>query len=205
MMDMTRKDEDKKSYIVGLMKLEDGIAIQYADGSMEKENFYSENNMEFYRRRMEKQAKKYVGPYLDHLKCEVLKIYVKEIIAMVIGVFGIYLLYNVDIHSIMKIILGICIAILEGIYCLYQEINLNFLVDEVREGLATEYYINHKNDFSYYDEAKKEYIDALKIDDIAKYKLSFYSIMEFEQYLETLKKENMEGLTDVKLIFNKKN
>ena len=62
----------------------------------------------------------------------------------------------------MKFILGLILVILELGYYLYEEINLDFLSLEVREALATDYYLNHKMSFNYFDTLKNEYVDALK-------------------------------------------
>lgn len=203
MMDMTGVDGDKEHFIVDIMSTPESITVYYADGSSSMDNFYTEHNMEFYRGQMEKQAKKYIDGYMKYLQDEVLRVYVLRALAIATGVIGMYLLYNFDIHYVMKFILGLILVILELGYYLYEEINLDFLSLEVREALATDYYLNHKMSFNYFDTLKNEYVDALKIEEIANKELTLDDIVEFENYILNLKKEYPGQLADIKLTLTK--
>ena len=171
MLDMVMDEKNKKYFITDIEVRDGKIIITRADESVTEEP-YSGHNLGFYRMQMVRNAKENINPYMDDLGKDSFLTFVKRYAAIIGGVVGLYFLYNFDIHIAMKIILTILIVLGEVGYYLYNELYLNIVGSEVLECLATEYYIDNLNIFSYYD--KEHYTDGFIVppEDIGKYGLT---------------------------------
>ena len=98
--------------------------------------------------------------------------FVKRYAAIIGGIVGLYFLYNFDIHIAMKIIITVLLLLGEVGYYLYNELYLHIVGGEVLECLATEYYINNLDTFTFYD--RENYTDGFIVppEDIGKYQLT---------------------------------
>jgi hypothetical protein len=171
MLDMVMDEKNKKYFITDIEVRDGKIIITRADESVTEEP-YSGHNLGFYRMQMVRNAKENINPYMDDLGKDSFLTFVKRYTAIIGGVASLYFLYNFDIHIAMKIIITVLAVLGEVGYYLYNELYLNIVGNEVLECLATEYYIDNLNIFSYYD--KEHYTDGFIIppEDIGKYGLT---------------------------------
>ena len=171
MLDMVMDDKNKQYFITDIEVRDGKIVITRADESVAEEP-YSAHNLGFYRMQMVRNAKENINPYMDDLGKDSFLTFVKRYSAIIGGVVGLYFLYNFDIHIAMKIILTVLILLGEVGYYLYNELYLSVVGGEVLECLATEYYINNLDTFTYYD--RENYTDGFIVppEDIGKYQLT---------------------------------
>lgn len=171
MLDMVMDEKNKKYFITDIEVRDGKIIITRADESVTEEP-YSGHNLGFYRMQMVKNAKEHINPYMDDLGKDSFFTFVKRYAAIIGGIVGLYFLYNFDIHIAMKIIITILAVLGEVGYYLYNELYLHIVGGEVLECLATEYYLNNLNIFTYYD--KENYTDGFIVppEDIGKYQLT---------------------------------
>lgn len=138
---------------------------------------------------MVENAKENIGPYMDDLGKDSFFTFVKRYAAIIGGVVGLYFLYNVDIHLIMKIIITILVLLGELGYYLYNELYLSIIGREVIECLATEYYIKNIDKFKYFD--KEHYTDGFIVppEDIGKYQLTQDVLEQVAQDIEQFREQ----------------
>lgn len=171
MLDMVMDDKNKQYFITDIEVRNSKIIITRADESVSEEP-YSEHNLGFYRMQMLRHAKENINDYMNDLGKDSFLTFVKRYTAIIGGVVSLYFLYNFDIHIAIKIILTILILLGEIGYYLYNELYLSIVGNEVLECLATEYYLDNLNIFSYYD--RENYTDGFIVppEDIGKYQLT---------------------------------
>ena len=171
MLDMVMDDKNKQYFITDIEVRDGKLIITRADESVTEEP-YSAHNLGFYRMQMVRNAKENINPYMDDLGKDSFLTFVKRYAAIIGGVVGLYFLYNFDIHIAMKIILTVLILLGEVGYYLYNELYLSVVGGEVLECLATEYYINNLDTFTFYD--RENYTDGFIVppEDIGKYQLT---------------------------------
>ncbi|MDE5888858.1 MAG: hypothetical protein K2H20_02440 [Bacilli bacterium] len=193
MMNMVHGDKEAEKYfITDIETKEDKLIIKLADGTIEELKF-TDHNLGFYRRRMIEQAKTKLPNFADVLSKESFLVYVKRVGAIIAGVLGLFLAYNVDIHIIMKIVLTILITLGELAYYLWNEIVLSVISEDCRETLATEYYLAHLQDFQYYDPDKGVDGYILPPEDISKYRLDDRMLAQMS---DTIKDFKNQGFND---------
>lgn len=187
---MLLDDKDDKNFITDIEYDDKEIRITTADEKVTIIPF-SEHNLGFYRLRMIENAKTYLGPCMDDIGRHSFFTYVKRVGAIIAGVMGMFLLYNVDIHIIMKIVLTILIALAEVGYYFYNELYLTVIGDEAAECLATEFYIKNLDKFKYYD--NEHFTDGYIVppEDIGKHHLSQAML---EQILEGIEQFRADGV-----------
>ena len=171
MLDMVMDEKNKKYFITDIEVRDGKIIITRADESVTEEP-YSEHNLGFYRMQMVRHAQENINDYMNDLGKDSFLTFVKRYTAIIGGVVSLYFLYNFDIHIAIKIILTILILLGEIGYYLYNELYLSIVGNEVLECLATEYYLDNLNIFSYYD--RENYTDGFIVppEDIGKYQLT---------------------------------
>lgn len=191
MIDMAMDEEKKEYFITEIEHDTEKITVTRADGNSTTEPF-SSHNLGFYRSAMIDNAKENIGPYMDDLSKDSFFTYVKRYVAIIGGIVGLYFLYNVDIHIIIKIVITILILLGEVGYYLYNELYLNILGNEVMECLATEYYLNNIDKFRYFD--KDSYTDGYIVppEDISKYGLTQDMLKQIEEGIEQFKKQGFK-------------
>ena len=191
MLDMVMDDNNKKYFITDIEVKDGKLIITRADGSVSEEN-YSLHNLGFYRSQMIRNAKENIDPYMDDLSKDSFFTFVKRYVVIISGIVGLYFLYNFDIHIIMKIILTILVLLGEVGYYLYNSLYLSIVGGEVLECLATEYYINNLDTFSYYD--KDAYTDGFIVppEDIGKYQLTEDMLKQLAVGIEEAKNNGAE-------------
>jgi hypothetical protein len=192
MLDMVMEEKNKEYFITDIDVKDGKIIITRADGSVSEENFTA-HNLGFYRMRMIDSAKEYINPFMDDLGKDSFMTFVKRYAAIIAGVVGLFFLYNVDVHIIMKIIISILVVLGELGYYLYNELYLNIIGGEVLECLATEYYIKNLNSFRYYD--KENYTDGYIVppEDIGKYQLTKDVLEQLKNGIEEFKNKGFES------------
>ena len=171
MLDMVMDDKNKQYFITDIEVRDGKLIITRADESVTEEP-YSAHNLGFYRMQMVRHAKENINPYMNDLGKDSFLTFVKRYTAIIGGIVSLYFLYNFDIHIAIKIILTILILLGEIGYYLYNELYLSIVGNEVLECLATEYYLDNLNIFSYYD--RENYTDGFIVppEDIGKYQLT---------------------------------
>ena len=171
MLDMVMDDKNKQYFITDIEVRDGKIIITRADESVTEEP-YSAHNLGFYRMQMVRNAKENINPYMDDLGKDSFLTFVKRYAAIIGGIVGLYFLYNFDIHIAMKIIITVLLLLGEVGYYLYNELYLHIVGGEVLECLATEYYINNLDTFTFYD--RENYTDGFIVppEDIGKYQLT---------------------------------
>ncbi len=191
MIDMTLDEKNKEYFITQIEHDDKEIKVTRADGNSTTEP-YSGHNLGFYRNKMVENAKENIGPYMDDLGKDSFFTFVKRYAAIIGGVVGLYFLYNVDIHLIMKIIITILVLLGELGYYLYNELYLGIIGREVMECLATEYYIKNIDKFRYFD--KEHYTDGFIVppEDIGKYQLTQDVLEQVAQGIEQFREQGFE-------------
>ena len=191
MIDLTMEENDKQYFITDIDYDDKEIKVTRADGSITTETF-SSHNLGFYRNRMIENASDNIGPYMDDLSKDSFFTFVKKYSAFIGGIVGLFFLYNIDIHIIMKIIITLLVLITELGYYIYNELYLVVLGNEVLECLATEYYLNNLNAFKYFDNVN--YTDGFIVppEDIGKYRLSKDMLEQILQLINNYKKQGFE-------------
>lgn len=202
MMNMVEDEQAKKYFITDVEQVDDSLVVKRADDSVNEESF-SEHNLQFYRLQMIEQAKEYLPKFLDRLSYDSFMVTVKKYAAIVLGVVGLFFLYNVPVHLVMKIILSILLLLGEVGYYLYNEIILDLMWNFVREGLATETYLQNLDTFQYFD--KEAYLDKfiLPPEDIGRYGLTREMIEEMVKTIQGFKEDGVES-QDISLTYQKK-
>lgn len=188
MIDMTLDEKNKEYFITQIEHDDIEIKVTIADGNSTTEP-YSGHNLGVYRNKMVENAKENIGPYMDDLGKDSFFTFVKRYAAIIGGVVGLYFLYNVDIHLIMKIIITILVLLGELGYYLYNELYLSIIGREVIECLATEYYIKNIDKFKYFD--KEHYTDGFIVppEDIGKYQLTQDVLEQVAQDIEQFREQ----------------
>lgn len=191
MIDMVM-DEKNREYFITDIEFDDKVLkVTRADGSVSTEPF-SYHNLGFYRTKMIENAKLNINPFMDDLSKDSFFTFVKRYAAIIGGIVGLYFLYNVDIHLIMKIILTILVVLGEAAYYLINQLYLILLSDQVSESLATEFYLKNISKFTYYD--RDNYTDGYIVppEDIGKYRLTQDTLEQILQGIEEFKEQGFE-------------
>lgn len=171
MLDMTIYDDEQSSYIIDVKINDKGlIELTFADGKTREEP-YSEHNYSMYRDRMVEQAKKYADGAIVDLGYGWIKTQLLRWGALIGGIVGMFLLYNVDVHVIMRIVITLLAVIGEAAVFLATQFYLALLENESIEAFAYQEYIKHLEDFRYYDEEKGVHHYIFPIEDIATHQL----------------------------------
>lgn len=201
MLDMAIDDKNKKYFITDIDVKDDILIITRADGNISEEP-YTAHNLGCYRMKMIRYAKENINDYMTDLGKDSFKTLAKRYSTIIGGIIGLFFLYNFDVHIVMKIILTILILLGEVGYYLYNRLYLNVVAIELLECMATEYYIDNLDIFSYYD--KDNYTDAFIIppEDIGKYHLTKDML---EQLADGIKRARDNGieLEHLKLVYKK--
>lgn len=198
MLDIAKDEEEAKSFIVGLDVVDGNIVVKYASGREETMS-YSLHNLNFYRILVERQSKDNIDHALNNLAKDSFMVYVKRVVTIVAGIIGSIIVFNIDIHIIMKIIIVLLMLLGEAFYYFYNEIYLNILDDDLREMVALEYYLKNIDIFKYYDTKIGENGYVLPIEDISKYNLSIH---ELEQISAAVKKFREEGYENNEIVLS---
>lgn len=193
--------EEEKYFITDLEKKDDKLVVTHADARVEETKF-TEHNLGFYRRRMIEQAKQKLPEFSIVLSKESFKAYVKRYGSLIGSVVGLFFLYNVDIHIIMKILLTILIVLGEAAYFVFNTIMLSVMQEDCRETLATEYYLANINDFQYYDKEKGVDGYILPPEDISRYKLDDRMLAQMSETIADFKSQGFED-KDIYLTYQK--
>ena len=191
MIDMVM-DEKNREYFITDIEFDDKVLkVTRADGSVSTEPF-SYHNLGFYRTKMIENAKLNINPFMDDLSKDSFFTFVKRYAAIIGGIVGLYFLYNVDIHLIIKIILTILVVLGEAAYYLINQLYLILLSDQVSESLATEFYLKNISKFTYYD--RDNYTDGYIVppEDIGKYRLTQDTLEQILQGIEKFKEQGFE-------------
>lgn len=191
MIDMVM-DEKNREYFITDIEFDDKVLkVTRADGSVSTEPF-SYHNLGFYRTKMIENAKLNINPFMDDLSKDSFFTFVKRYAAIIGGIVGLYFLYNVDIHLIMKIIITILVVLGEAAYYLINQLYLILLSEQVSESLATEFYLKNISKFTYYD--RDNYTDGYIVppEDIGKYRLTQDTLEQILQGIEEFKEQGFE-------------
>lgn len=194
--------DDKKEFIRDIRIENDEIVLLMGDGSIKKEKF-TVHNLQFYRLKMIQQAEDYLPNFLNRLSDESLKITIKKYLFIIGGIASMYLLYNIDIHIIMKIILSIIIILGEIGHFIYSECLLDILGNGVIEAFATKKYLECKNNFSYFDTKDGEEKFILPPEFIERFGLTEDDIIKADSQIEEFRK-NGKSLNELKMVFVKR-
>lgn len=191
MLDMTMDDKDKEYFITDIEYDDKVIKVTRADGSVSEEKFL-EHNLGFYRLQMIKYAKENIEGCLDDIGKDSLLVFVKRYGAIIGGIVGLYFLYNVDIHLIIKIIITILILLGEMAYYVLNSLYLSVVNMEALEVLATEYYLKNLDHFRYYDNENGTDGFIVPPEDIGKYGLTRDMLEQIYNNINEFKKEGYE-------------
>ncbi len=199
MIDFAKNEDEEKRFIVDIETMPETMSITYADGTVRNE-FYSLHNLNVYRLRMEEQASDNMDYAYDTLAKDSFKVYVKKFLAILGGIISGIVIYNVDIHVIMKIILALLLLFGEALYYLYNEIYLNVLAEDLSEIAATDYYLQNLDIFKYYDQEIGETGYVVPIEDIDRHSLTKEQLKEIKDMVVTLKNDGVKS-KDISLTY----
>ena len=166
MVNMTLYDDEEESYIVDIKKENDRIMVYYADGHADDMGPYSLHNMNFYRLRAQRQFHEFYDKYMDQAGLDSLRICIKKFGSIAVDAFGLFLLYNFDIHIIIKIILTIGMIGINIFYYFLKHYDLLVLGQELDRVEALELYLDNVREFMIYNEDEGEDDYSLAIEDI---------------------------------------
>ena len=191
MIDMVMDEKNKEYFITNIEYDDKVLKVTRADGTVTTEPF-SYHNLGFYRTKMIENAKLNINPFMDDLSKDSFFTFVKRYAAIIGGIVGLYFLYNVDIHLIIKIILTILVVLGEAAYYLINQLYLILLSEQVSESLATEFYLKNISKFTYYD--RDNYTDGYIVppEDIGKYRLTQDTLEQILQGIEEFKEQGFE-------------
>ena len=203
MIDFARNEQEEKDFIIDITTAADTMTIKYADGHESTEKL-SRHNLNFYRIRMEKQAEDNMDYAYDTIAKDSFKVYLKRFLAIIGGIISSIVVFNVDIHIIIKIILTLLILLGEVLYYLYNELYLAVLADDLSEIFATDYYLQNINQFKYYDQEVGENGYIVPIEDIDKCHLTQETLERISSLVTEFKKEGIKD-KDISLTYGPKN
>lgn len=191
MIDMVMDEKNKEYFITNIEYDDKVLKVTRADGTVTTEPF-SYHNLGFYRTKMIENARLNINPFMDDLSKDSFFTFVKRYAAIIGGIVGLYFLYNVDIHLIIKIILTILVVLGEAAYYLINQLYLILLSEQVSESLATEFYLKNISKFTYYD--RDNYTDGYIVppEDIGKYRLTQDTLEQILQGIEEFKEQGFE-------------
>ena len=191
MIDMVMDEKNKEYFITNIEYDDKVLKVTRADGTVTTEPF-SYHNLGFYRTKMIENARLNINPFMDDLSKDSFFTFVKRYAAIIGGIVGLYFLYNVDIHLIIKIILTILVVLGEAAYYLINQLYLILLSEQVSESLATEFYLKNISKFTYYD--RENYTDGYIVppEDIGKYRLTQDTLEQILQGIEEFKEQGFE-------------
>lgn len=191
MIDMVMDEKNREYFITNIEYDDKVLKVTRADGTVTTEPF-SYHNLGFYRTKMIENAKLNINPFMDDLSKDSFFTFVKRYAAIIGGIVGLYFLYNVDIHLIIKIILTILVVFGEAAYYLINQLYLILLSEQVSESLATEFYLKNISKFTYYD--RDNYTDGYIVppEDIGKYRLTQDTLEQILQGIEEFKEQGFE-------------
>ena len=192
MLDLTMDEKNKPYFITDIEYDEKEIRVTRADGRVEVEPF-SAHNLGFHRTKMIENAKENIGPYMDELSKDTFFTVVKRYGSIIVDILGLFLLYNVDIHVIIKILITALVVLGELAYLFFNWLYLGLAGNEVMECLALEYYLNNLSEFTYDDSENFTTGYYLAPEDISRYGLT-------KEHLEAIV-ENKSRVEDNKDIF----
>ena len=190
MIDFTFDEKDKPYFITDIDYDDKIIKVTRADETITEEPFMG-HNLGFYRMQMIKGAKNNIEKYMNDLGKDSFFTFVKRYTLIIGGIIGLYFLYNVDIHVVMKILLTILVLLGEVGYFLYNQLYLVVIGSEVMECLATEYYLKNLDKFSYYD--KENFTDGFIVppEDISKYQLTKDMLEQIVGHIDNFKRDGI--------------
>ena len=191
MIDMVMDEKNREYFITNIEYDDKVLKVTRADGTVTTEPF-SYHNLGFYRTKMIENARLNINPFMDDLSKDSFFTFVKRYAAIIGGIVGLYFLYNVDIHLIIKIILTILVVFGEAAYYLINQLYLILLSEQVSESLATEFYLKNISKFTYYD--RDNYTDGYIVppEDIGKYRLTQDTLEQILQGIEEFKEQGFE-------------
>ena len=191
MIDMVMDEKNREYFITNIEYDDKVLKVTRADGTVTTEPF-SYHNLGFYRTKMIENARLNINPFMDDLSKDSFFTFVKRYAAIIGGIVGLYFLYNVDIHLIIKIILTILVVLGEAAYYLINQLYLILLSEQVSESLATEFYLKNISKFTYYD--RDNYTDGYIVppEDIGKYRLTQDTLEQILQGIEEFKEQGFE-------------
>ena len=106
MIPLSSNNQKEEYYIMDIKIEDEKLFIYYADGREECIPF-SKHNLGVFRNRMVIQAKENIDSCLNKIAKESFGVYFKRFMTVIGLLVGLYFLYNLDIHVIMKIILAL--------------------------------------------------------------------------------------------------
>lgn len=192
MIPMTGDEDKLKYFITSIQKEEDQLVIKYASGEDDCSK-YSLHNLNAARNRMIDQARECLPNFISTMATEYFKTIALKYAAILGGIIGLFFLYNIDIHIIMKIIITLLALGGEVVYYLINKVYLAVLDMASEEALATKYYINNLADFRYYNPELGQDEFILPIEDISKYCLCQKDLEELSKIVKDFKSKGYES------------
>lgn len=171
MVNMTLDESDEENYIIDFKNIDNKLVVYYADGRVDELITYSLHNLNYYRYRVEKQFYYYYNKYMDQAGNNSLKLFAKRNLSIVLSLFEIFLLYNLDIHFIIKVILSLGIAMLEVFYYLVKQYDILALSNDLERVKTLDMYFKNRDEFIVYDGEARNDDFSLSVEDIWHYDL----------------------------------
>ncbi len=150
MLDMCEYESEQPSFITDLKLEDDKIIVTYADGHTTEEP-YTLHNFNLYRDRLVDQATNFTERTINSCGVDWIKEQAKRVAGLILGITGLYFLYNLDIHIIMKILITVLVIAGEAVLFFYTHLYLNALEDDSLEAFAYQEYLKHLDNFRYYN------------------------------------------------------
>lgn len=147
MRDFTINEKDKKDYITNVEANDNKYIIHYADGHSAQGSTVSKHNYLFYLNKMEEQFMQYKDAYEEVITYDYGMTLIKSIGILITQIAMFPILYNIDIHIAIKIIIGLLYLSGTIFYNTYNKakiVNYDKAIGNIR---AVEYYLEHKDDF----------------------------------------------------------
>lgn len=189
MIDLSLSKNEAKSYICNVEPDLEGtfFHINYADGHSEVGSCINQHNYECYLKRMEEQYYKYQEVYLKVIGKNACKKIINMATSTILTVASFYLLFNLDIHLAIKIILSILVSIGNLIFCFIEKYKLVIMDEYVQQVDIMKYYLEHKDEFvkGIYNEelGKEENVSLINLNNIDVFK----TMDSFQSFVEQIK------------------
>lgn len=166
MVNMTLYDDEEPTYIVDLKRKDNNIVITYADGHEEVMEHGNLHNLNFFRYRAQRQFYEYYDKYMNEMALESFKVCVKKFGSVILSMVGLFFMYNIDIHIVIKILLTLGVVALEVFYYFVKHYDLLVIGQELNRVEALETYFKHSRDFMVHNEEENEDDYALAVEDV---------------------------------------
>lgn len=168
------------------------ISLLYANGIMIDGGTYTEHNLNYYRHLMEKSEQENLNQSFKNNFKEAIKAIAFIGFSAILELASLYLLYNIDIKLVYKIIIGIIATLFLANNVLINKEYLELVDNEGYSLLGIKFYLENINYFRYYKDGEEKYI--IGIEEVVRYKLEQQDLESIIEEILLLKEEDYKNI-----------